>query len=135
MTLPHTIIGRPNSHDCLHEQPHRALQAVPDCTERTTAKSRSGLSASAPTTPRYRHHRRDPGSQRRIYPMIATVFLHQVGERPKEFKRLHAALKYAGEHKITGYIALWTAEDGPEVINLKNGKRPGMKKGSWVTAQ
>ena len=56
-------------------------------------------------------------------------FLHEVGEKPRVFTSLHAALLYAKEAKTTGYIVV----GGPErsVINLRKGKRKAVD-GRWI---
>lgn len=58
---------------------------------------------------------------------MKNIVLHEFGVRPRQFDKLVDALKFAKEQKVTGYIVV----DG-EIINLKKGKRPGAKKGTWV---
>lgn len=63
--------------------------------------------------------------------MRNTTILHNIKNTSKhEYDSLTLALQAAWEQRATGYVV----DPGGEVINLKNGKRPGMKKGSWVPA-
>lgn len=58
----------------------------------------------------------------------ADAILHEVGETPRRFARMAEAMRTAWEEKTTGYIV------DPEhtVINLRKGKRAGMKPGTWI---
>jgi hypothetical protein len=59
--------------------------------------------------------------------MTGRTFVHKVGEQPKQFDTLYAALGYVSDKKFTGYIV---DPDGA-VINIRKGKRKAVD-GKWI---
>jgi len=54
---------------------------------------------------------------------------HIVGDPPRKFDTLHAALKFFGSAKLTGYIV----DPNGGVINIRKGKRKTVD-GKWMKA-
>jgi hypothetical protein len=57
------------------------------------------------------------------------IRVHVVGEKPKVFPTLNAALKHCRETQLTGYVV---DPDG-NTINIRKGKRIAVG-GAWVSA-
>ena len=61
-------------------------------------------------------------------PEFKTI-VHEVGEKPKQFDTLSAALGYCSDRRFTGYIV----DPDHNIIDIKKGKRKGAD-GKWVKA-